>query len=211
MASLTSLPIELRQHIASFLEVEDYIQFKSTSRKTYDELGFGRRKLLVADQSTVAINNKFYACFVCMRMRPKSVFPDRVRNGRTGRNGKKSYKRLCWDCGRIEEPNAQGFLSKPYRDDWNWSIMGKHHYRCAGCNVYVEGGDSAAASSLLCASCYAPVAEKLRQEDLYRTYMRDMRGLAHVEAEKLGYSMQTHWHTVLDPNAKFPNSKYARS
>ncbi|KAF3398586.1 hypothetical protein F1880_006488 [Penicillium rolfsii] len=144
------LPPELHVLIATFLPIEDYLQFRLTCAYLYDVIPApSQEELLLAESTNWARRNDIYTCRYCLRLRPARQFAESMLRRRRSREGRDSNKRFCVDCG-LKPRNG----TARYGPGAHVIMQGKFYVVCLSCGTFQPGAiDFLGRHTSYCVNC----------------------------------------------------------
>ncbi|GKZ22518.1 hypothetical protein AbraCBS73388_008678 [Aspergillus brasiliensis] len=131
---LLTLPPELHLQITTHLPLlPDIYSLQATCTYFYTLLPPPTLAALLAAETTdFAIAHDLYACRYCLRLRPGSVFADRMLRRGRGRYGRDRAKRFCVDCGVMPRGEGEGEEAR-YGFGALVRVEGELRVFCGGC------------------------------------------------------------------------------
>lgn len=153
-ASLTSLPTELQQHIASFLGCLDLQCLRYTSRILHNRLHLTIERLReIEGLGSEAWQHGLWACYQCLRIRPAFNFTDARRIC--------SYwhvcrERFCVDCHLVARKQLRPDGSVRYISGDVIKINSKFYMICAACGCLMAWGEPESPKAGRCPDCFEP-------------------------------------------------------
>ena len=147
--TVLDLPPEIHLSIASYLPFPAQLYFRKASRLLYTGIPHPTHAVLL-DVELEPRYKKYYACGLCLRLRPWQKFTDTMRKGKHSKDGSGRKERICVDCGIVGS-----YAGRPlYQPGSCFEIMKVLHVMCMCCREVGErSGD---AVMLLCERCSPP-------------------------------------------------------
>jgi hypothetical protein len=153
--SLRGLPGELQNQIISELPFPDSIYLSMTCHYFQTIIvPLSHAQLLKADWTEYAEQHNLYACFDCLRLRPRACFGDKMVKKKKSRVGKHRNKRFCLDCGVRDRPGGSR-----YSEGSHIALMGVHHVICGRCTQFGVGAIYEGINRSLCQRCWTQMQE----------------------------------------------------
>ena len=128
--SLTNLASELQDLIITKLHPSSAIALSQTNRHFHDSVSLHRLPFSVVfdwlkhKEYKLCHRDKNYACYICLRLKPRSAFGKKQTRSRRQTFGDESYKRRCLDCGlNTGKINPDSFFKidkEPLSQFWSW-------------------------------------------------------------------------------------------
>lgn len=198
-SSLVTLPFELQEQISRCLGFFDRQCLRATC---WILRRHAAPSLAEAEGKRYLVLKNLWPCYVCMRIRPASLFADNSRKTPKGRGGNACAKRFCSDCG-VEYLRKGGRGGSRYVLGQVFPVMARDHVVCTICRR-VKPWDAPARNPYCeCAQCFprasqrriarAPTSSRIRAQE------KDQRATAQMEAEEQGSRPLPHSQTVGEP------------
>lgn len=139
---LYHLPTELQHQIVLHLHPSAAIALKQTNRYFYTHISLCRLDPLRVRQYLHEVelwprHREHYACFVCLRVRPKTAFNITQLGAKTSKNGAYSSGRFCLDCGvekkRFKPGTVMTIAGEPHPKVFCGSCSTVQSYFCGKC------------------------------------------------------------------------------
>lgn len=129
--SLTNLPGELQNIIVANLNPSAVVALSQTSRHFHACVSLHRLRFFEVYEwfreiEQVSTNSENYACYTCLRLKPRSAFAKGQTRTPRGKSGHNARARICLDCGFSTGMHTPGSMM---------DIGGELQVLCMGCDT----------------------------------------------------------------------------
>lgn len=95
---IAHIPVEIEDQIISELEPLAAVTLRKINHFYHDSVSLQKRVKRVLRELEVTESNPQFACFTCLRLKPKDDFTIRHTKGKRGKHGTKWFERRCLSC-----------------------------------------------------------------------------------------------------------------